>query len=249
MSKQITLLLMWACLALNAKAAETRINIYAAASMTNVISQLAEDYSQKTGTQVVTIFAGSSSLARQIQNGAPADIFISANNKWVDYLVEKDVITKEHVQKLVENELILVSPSSRPVDEFDLSDADQWRELLTHERLALGQTESVPAGIYAKESLINLGVWQQINNRIAPTNSVRSALALVERGEAGVGIVYKTDTFQNDKVKLVADFASSLHQPIIYPLALLNDQPEVRAFAQYLLSDEAKQVFGQFGFY
>lgn len=224
------------------------IKVYAAASMTNVISELAARYSDKSGVKIVTIYAGSSSLARQIENGAPADLYISANTRWVDYLISKQVIQEEGVTVVAENELVLIQPKSRSIDKFDLTDKAGWNQVLLNERIALGQPDSVPAGIYAKQSLTNLTVWDTVKKKIASTNSVRVALALVERGEAGLGIVYKTDALTNDKVSILDTFSNELHDRIEYPMAIVKESEQVKSFADYLTSDDAKQVFTEYGF-
>lgn len=240
--------MVWAFLPIKAAMAIDNIKVYAAASMTNVITELATDYSKRSGMKVVTVFAGSSSLARQIHNGAPADIYISANKKWVDYLVENKVFDKSNVKEIAHNELVLVSPIESPPEPFDIKSVVAWESVLDSDRIALGQTESVPAGIYAKQSFINLGVWEAVQNKTAPMNSVRSALALVERAEAGLGVVYKTDALSNDKVSIITTFSNALHDPIIYPMAIVNSAASVEDFAQFLMSEESQQVFKRYGF-
>ncbi|KOY42695.1 molybdate transporter, partial [Vibrio parahaemolyticus] len=181
-------------------------------------------------------------------NGAPADIFISANTKWMDYLVDKDVISRDNVTSLVRNSLVLIVPQSSELTSFNFSDATAWEKALYGNRLALGNPTSVPAGMYAKESLTTLGVWKEIQTQIAPAKNVRLALALVERGEAPLGVVYKTDAQLTDKVKIVGEFASDTHAAIVYPAAVVNDSTESEQFFQYLKSDEAARVFAQYGF-
>jgi len=248
MIRYIIALTVCALLPVKTAMAADSIKVYAAASMTNVVSELAKNYSDHTGKKVVTVFAGSSSLARQIQNGAPADIFISANKKWVDYLVKQDVIQERNVTIIAENELVLISPNNNHQKSFNLGNATQWDQILKSGRVALGQPDSVPAGIYAKESLTNLGVWETVKLKSAPTNSVRVALALVERGEAKLGIVYKTDALLTDKVTIVDSFDDTLHDPIVYPMAVINGSDQVEGFAKFLLSKESKQVFNRYGF-
>jgi molybdate transport system substrate-binding protein len=235
-------------LPLKAAMAANDVRVYAAASMTNVISELAKEYQTQTGVNVITVFAGSSSLARQILNGAPADIYISANSHWVDYLVAEEVVDSKNVEVIAKNELVLIRSLNSDIEKFELKDASAWQNLLRHERIAIGQPDSVPAGIYAKETLSNLDVWSSVKRRTAPTNSVRVALALVERGEAPLGIVYKTDAIQNSKVTILDTFSSELHSPIVYPLAKLNNSEAVMAFSTFLNSENAKQIFIQYGF-
>lgn len=228
--------------------AEQTIRVYAAASMTNVISELSAQYQKQNGVKIIPVYAGSSSLARQIEQGAPADLFISANKKWMEYLVKKETVEPKRIVQLAENELVLIAPESEPVPAFNLSSRDSWLSLLKSSRLAIGQPESVPAGIYAKQSLSALGVWQDVRLRTAPTSSVRIALALVERGEALLGVVYKTDALVNPKVVIVDRFTSDLHDPIVYPAALISERSVAADFLSYLQSESAKQVFVRYGF-
>ncbi len=228
--------------------ATTDLKVYAASSMTNAIDEIAHNYQDKYDVTVTPVYGGSSSIARQIMNGAPADVFISANTKWMDYLVDAGSIKGDSVTKLVRNSLVLVAPKSSESVYFDLSNAKEWQTALNGHRLALGNPSSVPAGMYAKESLTTLGVWNVIQSKVAPAKNVRLALALVERGEAPLGVVYKTDAQLTDKVKVVGEFANNTHNAIVYPAALVNDRIESRQFFQYLKSDEAKAVFTRYGF-
>ncbi|MFC1235506.1 molybdate ABC transporter substrate-binding protein [Vibrio sp. F74] len=248
MIRLIILLGLCTLLPLKAAIAADSLKVYAAASMTNVISDLAKSYSDETGIRIVTVFAGSSSLARQIESGAPADLYISANKKWVDYLLAKGLISQEGIRVVAENELVLIAPQSHPQKSFDFTSTAVWNGLLLNERLAIGQPESVPAGIYAKQSLTNLAVWDTVKTKVAPTSSVRIALALVERGEATLGIVYKTDALMSEKVTIVDSFPNTLHEPIVYPMAIMNNDLVVKSFADFLVSDQAKQVFTRYGF-
>ncbi|HHF3022501.1 TPA: molybdate ABC transporter substrate-binding protein [Vibrio diabolicus] len=227
--------------------AATNLKVYAASSMTNAIDEIAQKFEEKYDVSITPVYGGSSSIARQIINGAPADIFISANTKWMDYLVDKDVISRDNVTSLVRNSLVLIAPQSSELTSFNFSDATAWEKALHGNRLALGNPTSVPAGMYAKESLTTLGVWKEIQTQIAPAKNVRLALALVERGEAPLGVVYKTDA-QLTKVKIVGEFASDTHAAIVYPAAVVNDSIESEQFFQYLKSDEAARVFAQYGF-
>lgn len=224
------------------------LKVYAASSMTNAIDEIAQNFEDKYKVTITPVYGGSSSIARQIMNGAPADVFISANTKWMDYLVDNGVVRSDSVTNLVHNRLVLIAPISSDSMPFDLSNASEWETALNGGRLALGNPGSVPAGMYAKESLTTLGVWNHIQSEVAPAKNVRLALALVERGEAPLGAVYKTDARLTDKVKVVAEFSDKTHSPIVYPAALVNDRTESKQFFQYLKSDEAKTVFMRYGF-
>ncbi|EGQ8413915.1 molybdate ABC transporter substrate-binding protein [Vibrio parahaemolyticus] len=228
--------------------AATDLKVYAASSMTNAIDEIAQDFKEKYDVTVTPVYGGSSSIARQIINGAPADVFISANTKWMDYLVDEGVIDSDNVTNLVRNSLVLIAPQSSSLAVFNFADANAWEAALNGSRLALGNPTSVPAGMYAKESLTTLGVWKEIQTKVAPAKNVRLALALVERGEAPLGVVYKTDAQLTNKVKIVGEFASDTHAAIVYPAAVVNDSTESRQFFQYLKSEDAKRVFAHYGF-
>ncbi|EGQ8508013.1 molybdate ABC transporter substrate-binding protein [Vibrio parahaemolyticus] len=228
--------------------AATDLKVYAASSMTNAIDEIAQDFKEKYDVTFTPVYGGSSSIARQIINGAPADVFISANTKWMDYLVDEGVIDSDNVTNLVRNSLVLIAPQSSSLAVFNFADANAWEAALNGSRLALGNPTSVPAGMYAKESLTTLGVWKEIQTKVAPAKNVRLALALVERGEAPLGVVYKTDAQLTSKVKIVGEFASDTHAAIVYPAAVVNDSTESRQFFQYLKSEDAKRVFAHYGF-
>ncbi|HCG7185803.1 TPA: molybdate ABC transporter substrate-binding protein [Vibrio parahaemolyticus] len=228
--------------------AATDLKVYAASSMTNAIDEIAQDFKEKYDVTVTPVYGGSSSIARQIINGAPADVFISANTKWMDYLVDEGVIDSDNVTNLVRNSLVLIAARSSSLAVFNFADANAWEAALNGSRLALGNPTSVPAGMYAKESLTTLGVWKEIQTKVAPAKNVRLALALVERGEAPLGVVYKTDAQLTSKVKIVGEFASDTHAAIVYPAAVVNDSTESRQFFLYLKSEDAKRVFAHYGF-
>ncbi|WP_045487463.1 molybdate ABC transporter substrate-binding protein [Vibrio harveyi] len=228
--------------------AATELKVYAASSMTNAVNDIAQQFETKYDVTVTPVYGGSSSIARQILNGAPADIFISANTKWMDYLVKSKAVKNDSVTNLVRNSLVLIAPKASTIEPFDFSDANAWNQALEGNRLALGNPVSVPAGMYAKESLNNLGVWKRLERQIAPAKNVRLALALVERGEAPLGVVYKTDALLTDKVKVVGEFANETHADIIYPAAIVKDSTQSEQFFEYLKSDDAKKVFAQYGF-
>ncbi|MGF1753604.1 molybdate ABC transporter substrate-binding protein [Vibrio makurazakiensis] len=244
MKKLCTLLL--ASLSLVANAEDT-LRVYAASSMTNAITELSNSYTEAQGVNIVTVFGGSSSLARQIERGAPVDVFISANQKWVDHLVIQDVISPSNVSIFASNNLTLIAPKASNIS-FDVTDKSAWETNLKDQRLAIGQPESVPAGIYAKEALSTLNVWDSVSHNLAPTKNVRVALVLVELGEAPLGIVYKTDAMASDKVRVVHNFSDTLHSEITYPLAKVNESDSVDAFITYLKSEPAKQILNAYGF-
>lgn len=208
--------------------------------MTNAVNLLVKEFEKAHSVDVITVYASTSSLVRQIERGAPADIFISANDKWMTHLVDRKYVSSDNVTNLCENELVLISPKETSVS-LELSKGEQWTKLLTNERLAVGNTMSVPAGIYSKEALEALGVWDNVSSRLAPSNNVRMALALVERSEAKLGIVYKTDALLSKEVDVVATFPSNLHTPIRYPVAKLSDKVVAEEFYTFLKSEKGKK--------
>ncbi|NVN80841.1 MULTISPECIES: molybdate ABC transporter substrate-binding protein [unclassified Vibrio] len=227
--------------------AAEKLRVYAASSMTNAVNLLVEEFEKNHTADVIPVYASTSSLVRQIERGAPADIFISANEKWMTHLVDRKYVSSDNVTNLCENELVLIAPKDSSVS-LDLSQGDQWIKLLTNERLAVGNTMSVPAGIYAKEALETLGVWDEVSTRLAPSNNVRMALALVERSEAKLGIVYKTDALLSKEVNLVETFPSDLHTPIRYPVAKMSDKVIAEEFYTFLETEKAKDILNSFGF-
>lgn len=223
------------------------IRVYAASSLTNVLNEIIERYQGETGNKVLAVYGGSSSLSRQLMNGAPGDIFISANTQWMEYLVENQRISRDNVTKLISNQLVVISGKSNSLD-FDISDPQQWRAQLQGEWLALGDPQSVPAGLYAKQMLENLGVWESVAGHIAPSKNVRLALALVERGEAKLGVVYRTDATLSQKVTVLATPDQNLYDQIVYPAAMISHSAATEQFYHYLQSQPSQQVFAQYGF-
>lgn len=241
-------LLISAMLAATPAWATDTVNIYAASSMTNAVEDLIKAYESDHDVDVVPVFGGSSSLARQIEHGAPADVFLSANEKWVHHLVDNDIVQADHVKLLAGNQLVLIKPVDSDQAAFDVADKQQWQTLLKDSRMAVGNTDAVPVGIYSKEALTNLDVWKTVEPKLAQTANVRLALALVERGEAPLGMVYKTDAILTDKVAILSTFKPTLHSAIHYPLVQISDTQPSADFVQFLQSDQAKAVMQQYGF-
>jgi molybdate transport system substrate-binding protein len=235
--------------------AAEKVTVFAAASLTNAMQDIANNYQQlqqKQGTevQVVASYASSSTLARQIEQGAPADLFISADQQWMDYAIAKQQIVTNTRYTLLGNELVLIAPIGSKADNIAINQNTDWAQLLSGERLSVGDPDHVPVGIYAKEALQKLGAWNSLESKLARANDVRSAMALVERQETPLGIVYASDVFASKKVKVVGIFPASSHQAVEYPMAIVkgHENATVSAFYQYLKSPQAAVVFKQYGF-
>ncbi|MDV6317624.1 molybdate ABC transporter substrate-binding protein [Chromohalobacter sp. HP20-39] len=234
---------------LSALAAE-RVQVFAAASLTDAVDALAEAYGRDHDVEIVPVYAASSTLARQIANGAPAAVYLSANERWMDWLDSQNGITLSHRHDVLGNRLALIAPQGSDLDRFTPDETTPIAERLGEGRLALGNPAHVPAGIYAKQALQGIGQWRTLRSRLAPANNVRTALALVERGEVPLGIVYASDAQASDKVKTLGTFPDASHDPIVYPVALVGASPseEAAAWAKWLESDEASAIFQRFGF-
>jgi molybdate transport system substrate-binding protein len=231
-------------------AAQTKdVVVFAAASMKNALDDAAGQWQRETGKKVVVSYAASNTLIKQIEQGAPADIFISADLDWMDYGQQKGLIKPDTRSNLLGNRLVLIAPKDSNVSTniqpgFDLA------ALLKGGRLAMGNVDAVPAGKYGKASLGKLGVWDSVKDKIAQAETVRAALVLVARGEAPLGIVYQTDVASDPTVKIVGTFPENTHPPIIYPIALTKEStnPDAQAFLNYLRSPAARPAFERQGF-
>lgn len=230
---------------LPARAQET-VTVFAAASLKNAMDEAIAGYKAKTGVTVVASYAASSALAKQIEQAAPADIFVSADQAWMDYLAERSLINASTRSDLLGNALVVVGAkgaSAITLDKAGITAA------LGDGKLAVGEVKSVPAGRYAKAALEHLGLWGEIEPKLAQTENVRAALALVARGEAPLGIVYATDALIEPGVSVVATFAADSHPPIVYPVALtVSAKPAAAAFLAYLQSPDATAIFTKAGF-
>lgn len=224
------------------------VKIYAAASLTDAITELAKRYQEShSSTQIKPSFAGSSTLAKQIENGAPADVFISADKDWADYLQARNLLDAKTRVDLLTNDLVLIAPAER-VPSINLN---KGTDLATsfNGKLCTGEPAYVPVGKYAKQALDYYGWWATIQPRVVGTEDVRTALAFVERGECALGIVYKTDALLSKKVQVVATFPAESHLPIVYPGGLTkNANPDAQAFWQFLQSKTAVEIFTRYGF-
>ncbi|EKN3598988.1 TPA: molybdate ABC transporter substrate-binding protein [Yersinia enterocolitica] len=236
--------------AFSSSAMAADITVFAAASLTNALQDIAVQYKKEKQVDVVASYASSSTLARQIEQGAPADLFISADQQWMDYAIDKQQMVANTRYTLLGNELVLIAPKDSKITKVAIDKKTDWKKLLEGGRLAVGDPDHVPAGIYAKESLENLGAWATLAPEMARANNVRSAMALVERAEAPLGIVYGSDAIASDKVKVVGVFPEASHKPVEYPMAIVkgHENPTVTAFYDYLKSPAAAVIFEKYGF-
>lgn len=221
--------------------------VLAAASMQEAMSVAAGAWADKGHARPVISFAATSALARQIESGAKADIFVSADQDWMDSVARGGFIRTGSRVDLVGNDLVMIAPTDG-IAALDLN-GDAIGQALSDGRIAMAEPEAVPAGRYGKAALEHLGLWAQFEDRIARGENVRAALALVERGEAPLGIVYATDAMASKRVRIVATFPSESHPPITYPVALLNDASgEAKDFMEFLISPEGQAIFAEYGF-
>ena len=223
--------------------------LFGAASLQDAVNAVIEEYQAQGGGQVSASYASSSTLARQIEQGAPADIYLSANPEWMDYLEQRGLLRDGSRRDLLSNGLVLVAPlGSETTIEiapgFDLVGA------LGGGRLAMGDPDHVPAGIYGRAALKNLGVWDAVAPHVARADNVRAALALVARGEAPLGVVYRSDALADADVKVAGAFPQDSHPPIIYPIAIVagSERPEATALLELFQSEAAAGIFERFGF-
>jgi molybdate transport system substrate-binding protein len=232
-----------------ASAADRPVSVFAAASLTDALKAASTAWQDRGNPAVVLSFGASSAIAKQIETGAPADIFASADETWTQYLTDKNLVAAGTVARAIGNDLVLIAPEDSSASiaiapGFDLAGALQGG------RLSIGDPKGVPAGAYARQALTKLGVWDQVESLTAPAQNVRAALALVQRGEAPLGIVYASDARGAEGVKVVGAFPNDSHDPIVYPMGIVagHDRPEVRAFFDFLLGADGKALFQSYGF-
>ncbi|RLP22523.1 molybdate ABC transporter substrate-binding protein [Mesorhizobium sp. YM1C-6-2] len=229
--------------------AQEKVTVFAAASLKNALDAVNTACEADVGEQATVSYAASSALAKQIEEGAPADVFMSADLDWMKYLSDKNLIKADTETKLLGNSIVLVAPADSKIEAkiekgFDLAG------LLGDGRLAMANVDAVPAGKYGKASLESLGAWASVEGKVAQAENVRAALALVSTGEAPLGIVYKTDAAADPKVKVVGTFPEDTHPPIVYPVAQTADSKDddTPAFLKCLQSAKAKELFEAQGF-
>lgn len=233
---------------LPADAEKPAIVVFAAASLANVLPELGDGFTRQTSIPVKFSFAASSALARQIENGAPADVFFSADLDWMDYLQTRNLIRRGSRHDVLGNQLVLIAPADSAI-RLKIEPNFALIAALGKGRLATGDPDGVPVGRYAQAALTKLGVWKDVSDRLVRTDSVRSAMAFVDRGEAPLGIVYATDAFIDKKVRVVDVFPDDSHLPIIYPIAVtVAAKVNAARFVAYVRGSAGDRAFKAYGF-
>lgn len=232
-----------------AAAEDKTITVFAAASMKNALDEVDAAYTTKTGVKIIASYAASSVLAKQIEQGAPADVFVSADTDWMDYAISRKTINEPTRVNLLGNSMVLIAPKDSEINNVTISQGFDLAKLAGDGRIATGDVKSVPAGKYAKAALEKLGAWTAAEPKFAMAESVRAALTLVARGEANLGIVYSTDAKVEPGVKIVGTFPVDSHPAIIYPVAAtMTAKPETNDYLAFLKSSAAKTILEKYGF-
>lgn len=223
--------------------------VLAAASLQEAMTEAADAWAARKHARPVVSFAGSPALARQIESGAPADIFVSADEEWMNYVAGKGLIRAGSRVSFLSNRLVLIAPASNRA-RLTIGRNFPLARALGTERLAMADPDAVPAGKYGKAALENLGVWTSVQGKIARAENVRAAMVLVERGEAPFGIVYATDARASTRVRIIGTFPANSHPEITYPIAILkaSTNPDADGFRRFLLSRDGKAIFTRRGF-
>ncbi|MCK1270633.1 molybdate ABC transporter substrate-binding protein [Bradyrhizobium sp. 49] len=232
-----------------AGAEDKTITVFAAASMKNALDEVDAAYTARTGVKFIVSYAASSVLARQIEQGAPADVFVSADTDWMDYAISKKTINEPTRVNLLGNSIVLIAPKDSRLDNVPIGQGFDLAKLAGDGRIATGDVKSVPVGKYAKAALTSLGAWQAAEPKFAMAESVRAALTLVARGEANLGIVYSSDAKVEPGVKIVGTFPADSHPPIIYPVAATaTAKGDTSDYLAFLRSTAAKTILEKYGF-
>lgn len=226
-----------------------KVTVFAAASTANALTEIGQRFSEKQMGRFTPSFASSSTLAKQIDRGAPADVYLAANPMWMDFLEKRNRLVQGTRFDLLGNRIVLIAPEEHAVS-ITITPGFDLAGLLGAQKLAMGDPDHVPAGIYGKKALQSLGVWSAVSAKVARTKDVRAALTLVERAEAPLGIVYATDAAISKKVRVVGVFPENSHPAITYPVAVVADRktPVSMVFLDFLKSSEAKTIFKRYGF-
>jgi molybdate transport system substrate-binding protein len=230
------------------EAKQSQILVFAAASLSDALREIGAEYTKTSHVQVKASFDASSSMARQIEAGAPADIFFSADIEWMDYLQSRNLIQTETRRNVVGNHLVLIAPSGSQIT-LKIAPHFPLRAALGAGRLATGDPDSVPVGRYAHSALSALGVWDEVATRLIRAENVRAALMYVGRGEAPLGIVYASDARVDQNVRVVDTFPADTHEPIVYPVALTKSaKSQAAQFINFLVGPRAEKIFRTYGF-
>lgn len=232
-----------------ARAQDGDVVVFAAASLKNALDAVNAQWQKDTGKKARISYAASSALAKQIEGGAPAQMFISADLDWMHYVAQKNLIKPDTRSNLLGNRIVLIAPKDKATP-VEIKDGFDLARILGGGRLAVANVVSVPAGKYGKAALEKLGVWGAVSSKVAQAENVRAALLLVSRGEAPAGIVYQTDAAADPSVTIIGAFPENTHPPIIYPIALTTDanNPDAAALLAYIKSAKAKLLFEAQGF-
>ena len=230
-------------------AAQDTLTIFAAASMKNALDDANAAFTKASGVKAVASYAASSALAKQIESGAPADVFISADLQWMDYVADKKLIKTDSRVNLLGNKLVLIAPTDSKLDKVVITQGFDIAKLAGDGRIAVADVKAVPAGLYAKAALEKLGGWAAAEPKLAMAENVRATLSFVARGETPLGIVYETDAKVDPGVKIVGNFPEDSHPPIIYPVAMTaKGKPEAAPYLAFLRTPAATTIFEKYGF-
>ena len=232
----------------SAEETEKPIMVFAAASLTDVLSELIDSFEVRTTYKVQTNMASSGTLARQIEQGGTPDIYISASKRWADYVDSLGFIVAPYKTNVAFNELVLIAPKESSLTDMTIDKTLDLSKLIGPGRLSMGDPGHVPAGKYGKQALEYYGWATQINDKVLPAKDVRSALMVVELGEAPLGIVYKTDALKSDKVKIIGSFPEESHKPIVYVAGICKESKASKAFYSYLISEKTATIWAKYGF-
>lgn len=233
------------------------LKVYAASSLTQVVNELSTQFESVSGIKIEAVYASSSQLARQVAYGAPADIYIAANQRWMNYLSEQEVEFVNQPLNLASNSLVVVAHNDSPLlqseqlqsgQALDVNAPDDWMLWLGSSRLAIGNVNHVPVGIYAHQALTQLAIWDELEKQTAPMNNARMVLAMVEKQSTPLGIVYYSDAIGSDQVSIVARIPSNTHDKVVYPMVSLQASDESVQWIEFLHSAHAKQTLRNFGF-
>ncbi len=226
------------------------IYIYAASSLSNVINEVIEEYNLIYKQNVKNVFDGSGNLVRQIKAGAPASIFISADEKWINELEKSNLIENNTRKSLLSNSIVIIAPKDNKINKIDLENNIDFAKILGKNKFVIGNPESVPNGAYAKEAFMSLGLWDNIKDNLAMVQNVRVALNYVSMGEAPLGVVFLTDANADSEVKIVSVFPKDSHKKIVYPFAIIKGRKNknIEDLYNFLQSEKAHKIYTKYGF-